>query len=103
MSPYVRPIDIHFYVKNRQEGERIAKILDVRPTAGVGNVRLVIPYDIGVFYGSRHIEGVKVVSNVQLYVDLWNYAARGEDAAMRLHEIMEKEWGRILTGGSYVR
>lgn len=103
VSPYVRPIDIHFYVKNRQEGERIAKILDVRPTAGVGNVRLVIPYDIGVFYGSRHIEGVKVVSNVQLFADLWNYAARGEDAAMRLHEIMEKEWGRILTGGSYVR
>lgn len=103
VSPYVRPIDVHFYVKNREEGEHIAKILDIRPTAGVGNVRLVIPYDVGVFHGTRLIEGVKVVSNVQLFVDLWNYAARGEDAAVRLHEIMEKDWGRILTGDSHVR
>lgn len=103
VSPYVRPIDIHFYVENWKKGKYISELLDIKPTVGIGNVRIVIPYDKGVFYGIRLIGGIKVVPNVQLFVDLWNYPARGEDAAKSLYNIMEKEWSRILTGASYVR
>jgi len=103
VSPYVRPIDIHFYVENKNRAKELAKLLNIKPTAGVGNVRIVIPYDKGVFYGLKSIRGIKVVSNVQLFVDLFNYPARGEEAAQNLYNIMEKEWSQVLIGGSNVR
>lgn len=103
VSPYVRPVDAHFYVKTKQKSEQIAQLLDVKPTAGTGNVKIVVPYDEGVFYGLRSIEGTKVVSNVQLFIDLWNYPSRGEDAAKRIYEIIEKDWSRTFTGDSNVR
>lgn len=102
VSPYVRPVDVHFYVKTTQQVEHIAGLLDIKPTAGTGNVKIVIPYDDGVFYGVRSIEGIKVVSNVQLFMDLWNYSSRGEDAAKSVYEIIEKEWSQILAGDSHV-
>jgi AraC-like DNA-binding protein len=102
ISSYVRPVDVHFYVGEKQQVERIAGLLDIKPTAGTGNVKIVIPYDSGVFYGARLIDGVKVVSNVQLFVDLWNYSSRGEDAARRVYEVMEKDWSKILAGASNV-
>lgn len=103
VSPYVRPVDVHFYVKTREKADQIAKILDIKPTAGTGNVKIVIPPDNGVFYGLRLIEGAKIVSNVQLFVDLWNYSSRGEDAAKRIYEVFEKDWSRVFTGDLNVR
>jgi len=38
------------------------------------------------------VEDVKVVSNVQLFVDLYNFPARGEEAASRLLEVVLREW-----------
>jgi hypothetical protein len=103
VSPHVRPIDVHFYVENQEKGKEISQLLGIKPTVGVGNVRMVIPYDKGVYYGLRMIRGIKVVSNVQLYVDLANYPARGEDAAQQLYDVIEKEWSKVLTGGADVR
>jgi len=102
-SPYVRPIDVHLYIGNRKKAKSLSQLLNIKPTAGVGNVRMVIPYDKEVFYGSRLIQGVKVVSNVQLFVDLFNYPARGEEAAQHLYTIIEKKWSKTLTGASHVR
>jgi hypothetical protein len=102
VSPYVRPVDVHFYVRTRGEGERIAEIMGAKPTDGTGNVKIVLPYDEGVFYMVQSIEDVKVVSNVQLFVDLWNYTSRGEDAAKRIYEVLEKVWAASLTGDSSV-
>ncbi len=45
------------------------------------NVSLMIPYDEGVFYGARDVEGLRVVCPVQLYLDLKGYKGRGEEAA----------------------
>jgi hypothetical protein len=56
-------------------------------------VKLVTPYDDGVFYGSREIRQVKIVSSVQLYVDLFNYPGRGEEAAEKILDQLTKEWG----------
>ncbi|TET64268.1 hypothetical protein E3J49_04600 [Candidatus Bathyarchaeota archaeon] len=102
VSPYVRPIDVHFYVENKEKEILMSGLLDIKPTAGTGNVRMVIPFDKGVFYGTRQIEGIRVVSNIQLYVDLLNYSARGEDAAKNLYTVMEKEWSKILIGSENV-
>lgn len=48
------------------------------------NVELLLPYDEGVFYGSQVIDGARVVSKVQCYLDLLGERARGEEAAEAL-------------------
>ena len=92
VAPYVRPTNIHFYIKERDEAVDIANRLDLRPTEKGGNVSMVLPCDEGVFYGLTKVSEVNVVSKVQLYVDLFNYPARGEEAAGALLESIEKEW-----------
>ena len=84
IAPYVRPASLHIYVEG--EEERLVKRLGLQLTELGGNVYLVQPYDEGVFYGVQEVEEVPVVSNVQLYVDLYNYPARGREAADYLRE-----------------
>jgi hypothetical protein len=92
VAPYVRPTTIHFYVKREKEAKTWVKLLDLRPVETGGNVSIVLPYDEGVFYGVSRVAGVKVVSKVQLYVDLFNYPARGEEAAEIILRALEKQW-----------
>jgi len=82
IAPYVRPASLYFYVEN--DMERWVERLGLQPAELGGNVYLVRPYDEGVFYGMQDIRGVCIVSNVQLYVDLYNYPARGREAAEHL-------------------
>jgi hypothetical protein len=95
VSPYVRPADVHFYIRTPVEAEKIAELLEIKPAAGTGNIKMVLPYDEGVFYGAQTVEGITVVSNVQLIVDLWNFSSRGEDAAKGIYELLEKDWSNI--------
>lgn len=92
VAPYVRPTTIHFYIKQKKEAKSWIELLDVRPVETGGNVSMVLPYDEGVFYGVSQVAGVNVVSKVQLYVDLFNYPARGEEAAEMILRVLEKEW-----------
>jgi len=72
VSPYVRPAVVEMYVGDEDQKESVIKNLELRPTAGDCNVRLVYPYDEGVFYKAQEVDGVRIVSNIQLYVDLVN-------------------------------
>ena len=92
VAPYVRPVDIHVYVPSKEMGEKLAEKLGLAPIPRGGNVKMAVPYDEGVFYGCHEVRGIKVVSNIQLYVDLYNYPARGEEAASRLLDEILREW-----------
>lgn len=92
VAPHVRPVDAHLYVPNPSVAEAIAKKLELNPIPKSGNVKFVLPYDEGVFYRVHKVNGVNVVASVQLYVDLYNFPARGEEAASHLLEYMLKEW-----------
>jgi hypothetical protein len=83
VAPHVRPANIHLYVEPETLGEW-QKLLSLQLTELGGNVFLVEPYDEGVFYEVQRTKEVCVVSNVQLYVDLYNYPARGREAAEHL-------------------
>lgn len=85
VAPYVRPANLHLYVESEKLDEW-RKILDLQLTELGGNVFLVEPYDEGVFYKVQRLGGAWVVSNVQLYVDLYNYPARGREAAEHLRK-----------------
>jgi hypothetical protein len=92
VAPYVRPVDVHLYIFSENLASKLAEKLELNPTPSGGNVKFVLPYDEGVFYGTSDVKGVKVVSNVQLYVDLYNFPARGEEAASQLLEVLLREW-----------
>ena len=96
VAPHVRPTTLDMYLLNRERVKEITEALDFRLVESGGNVRLFSPYDVGVFYGSRTVDGIKIVSNVQLYVDLFNYPARGEEASTVLLRLIEDEWSKAL-------
>jgi hypothetical protein len=67
--------------------------MGLKPVPSGGNVALIEPYDEGVFYGTRTVEGAPVVSPVQLFLDLMQIKGRGEDAASAiLGEAIRAQW-----------
>jgi len=85
VSPFVRPANVYLYVESEKLGEW-KELLGLQLSELGGNVFLVEPYDEGVFYKVQQLKGAWVVSNVQLYVDLYNYPARGREAAEHLRK-----------------
>ena len=96
IAPNVRPVTLDMYVLDGAQMSEVVRAVELRPVEKGGNVRLVSPYDVGVFYGLRAMNGVNVVSNIQLYVDLVNYPARGEEASTALLRLIEDEWSKAL-------
>ncbi|MFH0817279.1 MAG: type IV toxin-antitoxin system AbiEi family antitoxin [Candidatus Micrarchaeota archaeon] len=92
VAPFVRPTNVHLYVKAEEDARKWAKLLSLLPVEQNGNVRFAIPKSNSVFYGAKDIDGVRVVSDIQLYVDLLNYPARGEEAAQAVLRTIEKRW-----------
>lgn len=80
VAPYVRPTNVHLYVQD-EKMDKFEGLLDLQLTEVGGNVFLIVPYDEGVLYDLQRVRDVLVVSNVQLYVDLYNYPGRGREAA----------------------
>jgi hypothetical protein len=85
VTPYVRPVNVHLYV-DPEKLDSWQEFLRLQLTELGGNIFLVEPYDEGVFYNVQRVRGINVVSNVQLYVDLYNYPARGREAAEHLRK-----------------
>lgn len=92
VAPFVRPTNIHIYVKGEDNARKLADTLSLMPVESNGNVKFAIPKSNGVFYGLRAISGINVVSNIQLYIDLLNYPARGEEAAGEVYKKIETGW-----------
>lgn len=57
------------------------KAVETGPT-----ITVLEPYDEGVFYAVQDIQDKKVVSDIQLYLDLRSYKERGEEAAEQIYE-----------------
>ncbi|MHB1708784.1 MAG: type IV toxin-antitoxin system AbiEi family antitoxin [Thermoplasmataceae archaeon] len=89
VSPFVRYNDVWVYASG--DIDTLVKKLDLRQTTSGANIRIFEPYDEGIFMDSREIRGVNVVSDIQLYVDLFTYPARGEEQAEKLLEKNFKE------------
>ncbi|MDD5635937.1 MAG: type IV toxin-antitoxin system AbiEi family antitoxin, partial [Atribacterota bacterium] len=91
IAPFLRYKRIFVFVKN--EIVSIAKDLNLKEVSTGANVSLLEPYDEGIFYNLQNINGVKIVSDVQLYLDLHSYKERGEEAArFLLDQKLRKQW-----------
>jgi len=84
VAPYVKFEDVWVYVS--EENNTWVRDLDLQPVDGGGNLVLLDPYDDGVFDHLQTVDGMRVVSNVQLYVDLYNHPGRGREQAEFLRE-----------------
>jgi len=106
IAPHVRSVDVQMYVHNKEDASTMANNLDLQPISKDGNVKFVIPCDEGVFYGQQKVSlspsdrssKANVVSDVQLYIDLYNYPSRGQEAAEHLYQYIIRKWGKALVG-----
>jgi len=83
IAPFVRSTDTHMYIKDQ---EIMISILKLTPVEFGGNMYLIEPPDRGYMMNIQKKEGLKVVSNIQLYLDLYFYPKRGREQADYLRE-----------------
>jgi len=91
VAPYTRVNKVFAYVGKYIDN--VQKETNLKPVSSGSNLTLLLPYDEGVYYGSKDFNNIKVVSPIQLYLDLNSYKGRGEEAAQFLYEqIIKPQW-----------
>lgn len=81
VAPFVRGVGAVAWYVEPGTPEAWVAALDLRPVEAGPNVLLMAAGDPGVFYRTQTIGGIAVVSNVQLYLDLWRDAGRAREQA----------------------
>ena len=93
VSPHAVFNEVHIYVSNQESIDLFVKQLNLRTVEQGANIILLSPYyKHSVFYGKQKIEGLWIVSDLQLYLDLYKYPLRGLEQAEHLYEIRLKKF-----------
>jgi hypothetical protein len=82
ISPYLTPTVVHLYVDVLKQ--EFLEELKVDPVRSEGNLLIRVVEQENEFIGSREVNGVYVVSALQLYLDLWAMGGRGQEGAEEL-------------------
>jgi hypothetical protein len=91
LAPAVRQQKTIAYIE--ESGVNLASLLALKEVPSGANVSLLTPYDEGVFYSAREIDGIRIASSVQIYLDLLGSPGRGEEAAAALlEEVIRPQW-----------
>lgn len=91
VSPFVQYEECHIYIDGRGDFERqVSKFVEAlclsEPAAG-GNFHIVRPYyENGAFYQARILDDLPLVSDIQLYLDLFRFPSRGREQAEKILE-----------------
>ncbi|OHB76217.1 MAG: hypothetical protein A2Z34_01935 [Planctomycetes bacterium RBG_16_59_8] len=93
-APFVRYAIAHAYVGG--DIDAVVRGLDAKEVGDGGNLVLIAPRDQGVFFRRTLVKDAWIVSDIQIYVDLYNFEARGREQAQfllqtRLPHFQEKE------------
>ncbi len=82
IAPFIRGIStLQMYVTDSENLSKWVSLLDLRPAESGSNISMYVPYDEGVFDKTQEIDDIRIVGNIQLYLDLYNYPARGREQA----------------------
>ncbi len=85
VAPYAVFQEVHIYVGNEKALAYFKKQLKLNKAEQGANLVLMLPYyKHSVFYDSRIVKKLRVVSDVQLYLDLHGYPIRGLEQAEHL-------------------
>ncbi len=90
-APHAVAQEVHLYADGEGDRQKILSFwkdrLKLEPAERGANFYLLKPYyRHSVFYGVRSLKGLRVVSDLQLYLDLKHYPIRGEEQAEHLFE-----------------
>jgi len=78
---------LELYVRHASVADVIAKQLASRPTIRGANLVIMVPYyRVSAFFGQQRVQGMSVVSDLQLYLDLYDFPNRGREQAERIYE-----------------
>lgn len=87
ISPHAVFDSVHVYVQNQNVAEYFIKKLELKLVNQGENIAFLFPYyKNSVFYGKQKVNGLWVVSDIQLYLDLYSYPIRGLEQAEHLFE-----------------
>lgn len=93
-APAVRYNRAMAYVSNSLPD--MPSLLNLKEVESGANVMLLGPYDVEIYYGAQAIEDIRIVSPIQMYLDLKGYKGRGEEAAeVLLREVIKPKWTGI--------
>lgn len=99
ITSFVRTEEIFIYMNLKDWKKDILDIrqkLDLKELVRGGNIHLIHPfYKNSVFFNKQKMKGYTVVSNLQLYLDLYNFQPRGREQAEYLKNLLEEK-GRNL-------
>jgi len=99
LTSWVQTDQVYIYLNPEQWTEiltNVRQLLGLKELVRGGNMHIVRPfYKDSVLYNAREIRGIRVVSNLQLYLDLFGFQPRGFEHAQRLKEIVH-ERGELL-------
>ncbi|MBU4348755.1 type IV toxin-antitoxin system AbiEi family antitoxin, partial [bacterium] len=99
ITSFVKTEDIFIYINSKDWEKDILDIrqkLELKELVRGGNIHLIHPfYKNSVSFNTQKIKGYTVVSNLQLYLDLYNFQPRGREQAEHLRNLLEEK-GRNL-------
>jgi len=87
VAPYAVYNDVHIYVSNKKSFEYFVDKLKLKSVEKGANIFILHPhYRHSVFYNKQRIQNLWIVSDLQLYLDLYKYPQRGLEQAEHLYE-----------------
>lgn len=95
MTSYVKTDEISAYLNVENWENEIINIrqrMDLKELVRGGNIHFIKPfYKTTAFFNAHIIKGYSVVSNLQLYLDLYNFQPRGREHAEYLKNLLEEK------------
>ena len=94
ITSFVKTDEIFVYLNLKKDDDidilDIRQKLDLKELVRGGNVHIIRPfYKNSVFFHIQKMGGYRVVSNLQLYLDLYNFQPRGREHAEYLRKLLE--------------
>lgn len=90
---------VHIYLQNEEVISKFEKLNLKRVENGENLVFLIPYYKNSVFYGRQNINNLWVVSDLQLYLDLYHYPLRGREQAEKIYDHKLRKILRIENDG----
>jgi len=95
ITSFVRTDHVYLYLNSQDWDKDILAIrqrLDLKELVRGGNFHVIRPYyKRSVFLNTQKIKGYRVVSNLQLYLDLYNFQPRGREHAEFFKKTLEEK------------
>lgn len=86
VAPHAEFDRVDVYVREERDARLVAEPLGARPADRGANLRIMIPYyRVSAFFECQRVQQLQVVSDLQLYLDLYDFPVRGREQAEHLY------------------